>query len=139
MTWDDIKQAAAIVTSFITVSGGSIWIFKWRTDKLNSLAQTGKIDSEARKVEFDIYDGTIENWKDIVKELRADMIDMKEELRLMQQNYLKKIGELEVQQEENKTLKAEVKELRGKVSNLSMRLSKYESLPKDENNNTIDI
>lgn len=139
MTLDNLIKLIGALGAIISVGGGSAWLFFRRLEKLRRVAETQKVTSESRKVEFDIYDGTIENWKDIVKELKLEVDSMRIRIGDMEKNYLKKIGELETQQQENSQLKGEVKELRKKVKDLSDRLSKYESLPKEENNNIIDI
>lgn len=140
------------------IGGGSIgglitFLYFRRLENLKKQAEVDKTNSEHRKVEFDIYDGSLDNWKDLFKNQKEDIIELKKDMQIvksenvelkkqvgeMERNYLIKIGELEKEQQENKKLKTEVGTLRHQVGNLSTRLSKYESLPKDENNNTIDI
>jgi Mg2+ and Co2+ transporter CorA len=139
MNWDSVTKMIFGFLGGSSVVGLATFLYYRRVEKLNKEAEARKTSSEGRKVEFDIYDGTIENWKDIVKEMREEMSRLRDRITDMEKNYLLKIAELEKEQQENKKLKEEVRELRQKVRSFSDRLSKYESLPKDENNNTIDI
>jgi len=142
---DNIVKITGYVFGVLTVSGGSYLLF-YSIERRRRNAEASKTGSEGRKVEFDIYDGTVDNWKDIVAEMRLDMRQLKQdnaelkgEVAKMQQNYFLKIAELETEQQENKKLKGEVGKLREQVTNLSTRLSKYEALPKEENSTTIEI